>query len=97
MRALLFHAEKLGISFRSFANRPESIFVEDLNGKKEQTCDNCIVSFITIERGDNKKASEGITTEIKKMCDEVKEDKVVIIPFAHLSNNLCEPKKVSEY
>jgi hypothetical protein len=97
MRALLFHAEEYGVIFHSFANRPKGIFVEDVNKKEEQICGNCIVAFITIEKGDNKiKVSEGISKEIKKMCDEVKRDKAVIVPFAHLSNNLCEPKKSFE-
>ena len=97
MRALLFHAEEYGVSFHSFANRPKGIFKEDVNGKEEQSCNNCVVAFITIEKGDNKKkVSESIAKEIKKMCDEVKRDKAVVVPFAHLSNNLCEPKKSFE-
>src|SRR4030042_6497067 len=97
MKSLLFHAENYGVSFHSFANRPKDIFLEDLNGKEEQRCNNCIVAFITVEKGDNKKkVSEGIAKEIKKMCKEIKKNKVVVVPFAHLSNNLEEPKKSFE-
>ena len=97
MRSLLFHAEEYGVSFKSFANRPKDIFLEDVKGKEEQRCNDCIVAFITIEKGDNKKrVSEGIAKEIKKMCTEVKRNKAVVVPFAHLSNNLCEPKKSFE-
>ena len=34
--------------------------------------------------------------EIKKMCKEVKRNKVVIVPFAHLSNNLGNTKESLE-
>ena len=94
MKALLFHAEEYGAKFHSFSNRPKGIFCEEVGDKENQFCKNCVVVFITVEKGDSKaKVSRGIVKEIKKMCGEVKRDKVVVLPFAHLSNNLCEPKR----
>jgi threonyl-tRNA synthetase len=92
MRALLFHAKEYGVEFDSFANRPKGIIPEEVKGKEKQECKDCIVAFITIEQGDKDETSTGISEEICKMCMEVKRDRAVIVPFAHLSNNLGDPK-----
>jgi len=94
MRALLFNAGKFAVEFDSYANRPEDIVSEDVSGKEKQKCDECVVVFITVERGDNKtKVVGAIFREVEKMCLEVGREKVVIVPFAHLSNNLENHKK----
>lgn len=93
MRALLFNAKNYRVEFDSLANRPKDIVHEEVKGKEKQECLNCVVAFITVEKGDKEKiVVSGITKEIEKMCREVKRDKAVIVPFAHLSNNLAEPK-----
>ena len=94
MKALLFHASEYGVNFHSFANRPKDVFCEPIDGKKEQKCKNCVVAFVTVEKGDvARKVSDGISKEIVKMCGEIKRKSAAIVPFAHLSNNLEEPKK----
>ena len=92
MRALLFNAKEYGVKFVSLANKPEGIIPEEIKGKEEQECENCVVAFITIEQGDDEEKAKGMAKEIKKMCNEVKRDNAVIVPFAHLSNNLGDPK-----
>jgi len=91
MRALLFNAKEYGVKFDSLANKPEGIIPEEVKGKEEQECEDCVVAFITIEQEDNEEKAKGMAKEIEKMCNEVKRDKAVIVPFAHLSNNLGEP------
>ena len=94
MKALLFHAEEYGVNFHSLSNRPKGIFHEKVDGKEKQFCKDCVVAFVTVEKGDNfDRTSTGVAKEIKKMCDEVRHDSAVIVPFAHLSNKLCEPKR----
>jgi len=89
MRALLFNSKDYEVEFDSYANRPKGIIPEEVAGKEKQECHECIVAFITVERDDEKDiVVEGIVKEIEKMCDEVVREKVVIVPFAHLSNNL---------
>lgn len=97
MKALLLHAEEYGVSFHSFANRPKGVFLEDLNGNEEQTCTDCVVALISIEKGDEIKAVRKIVGEIEKMCNEIKRNKAVVVPFAHLSNNLGDPKKSFDF
>lgn len=93
MRSLLFHAREFRTEFDSFANRPRGIVHEKLDGKEKQECENCVVAFITVEKADDEKTVEGICKEILKMCKEIKRNKAVVAPFAHLSNDLAEPKK----
>jgi|SRR3989344_3692105 len=93
MRALLFNAKNYRVEFDSLANKPKNIVHEEVKGKEKQECQDCVVAFITIEKGDKEEVVvNGISHEIQKMCKEVKRNKAVIVPFAHLSNNLAEPK-----
>ncbi len=94
MRMLLFHAENYGARFDSFANRPSGIFLEGLDGKRTQFCRDCVVAFITVETKDEQKVVSSKAAEaIKKMCLEVGRKTAVVVPFAHLSNNIKEPKE----
>jgi threonyl-tRNA synthetase len=93
MRALLFHCKNYGTKIDRLANRPEDITPEEVN-EKEQTCKDCIVALITVEEGDKiKQVCSNLTKEIAKMSDEVGHKNIVILPFAHLSNNLAKAKE----
>ena len=92
MKALLFHCKEYGVKIERLANRPENIVPEKVE-EKEQTSENCIVALITIEKGDKiKQTCFRLTKEISKMSKEVGHNKIVILPFAHLSNNLASSK-----
>ncbi len=90
MRALLFHCKKYGVEISELATRPKDITPEEVK-EKRQNCKDCIVAFVTVEKHDDiKKTSSGLVKEIIKMCKEVGRDNVMIVPFAHLSNNLAD-------
>ncbi len=92
MRALLFHCQNYGVKIDRLANRPEEITAEEVK-EKEQNCKDCIVVLITIEKNDNlKKFCSHLVDEIAKMSQEVGHKNIVILPFAHLSNNLAKAK-----
>ncbi|MEK6918819.1 MAG: threonyl-tRNA synthetase editing domain-containing protein [Nanoarchaeota archaeon] len=93
MKSLIVNAKNFGVEFDSLANRPKEIFHEEVNGKEKQECTDCVVVFITVEEGDGIKAVDGIVSEIIKTCKDVNRNKAVIVPFAHLSNNLAKPKQ----
>lgn len=75
------------------SNRPEDITPEEIS-EKEQYCKDCIVALITVEKGDSVKTSFNLSEEIAKMCQEVGHRMVVLLPFAHLSNNLANTNEV---
>jgi len=93
MRALLFHCKNYKTKVETLANRPKDIEPEEVN-EKEQSCEDCVVALITVEKGDNiKKCCKGITEELTKMSQEVGHNNIVIVPFAHLSKKLADTTK----
>jgi len=74
------------------SNRPEDITPEEVQ-EKEQNCKDCVVVLVTLEKNDDiEKVSFELSKEVAKMCEEVGHKNVVILPFAHLSNNLANAK-----
>lgn len=92
MRSLLFHCKDYGIKITKMANRPKNIINETVC-EKEQKCNNCVVALITVEKNDNIKDSiPKLANEIIKMSEEINHKKDVLLPFAHLSNNLADAR-----
>ena len=90
MRALLFHCKNYGVKIDRMSDRPEDIAPEEVS-ENEQSCKDCIVALVTVEKNDDaQKTSSGLSEEVAKMCLEVGHKNVVILPFAHLSNNLAK-------
>jgi threonyl-tRNA synthetase len=90
MRALLLHCKQYGIKIGKMSNRPEDIAPEEVQ-EKEQNCKDCVVALITVEKNDDvEKSSAIISEEVSQMCQEVGHNNVVVLPFAHLSNNLAK-------
>ena len=93
MKSLMFHAKKYEVEITRLSNKPLGIKPEEIN-EKNQKVSNCILAFINIEKGDAlEKTSKKLSEEILKFVEEVKCKKVVICPFAHLSNNLANYKE----
>ena len=92
MRALLFHCHNYGVKIDGLANRPKDITPEEVK-EKEQSCKDCIVVLTTIEKEDKiEQFCSQLVDEITKMSKEVGHKNIVILPFAHLSNNLAKAK-----
>ena len=92
MRSLLFHCKNYKTKIESLAKRPRGISPEEVS-ENDQSCKDCIVALITVENQDNLKVtSSAVSVEILKMAQEVGRDIVILLPFAHLSNNLAKSK-----
>lgn len=93
MRALLFHCHNYKVRVDKLANRPEDITPEEIK-EKEQICKDCIVVLTTIEKEDKiEDFCSKLVNEISRMSKEVGHKNIVILPFAHLSNNLAKAKE----
>jgi threonyl-tRNA synthetase len=93
MKALLFHCKNYSVKVDRLANRPEDITPEEVN-EKEQHCKDCVVALITVEKQDDlDRVCPAVVSEIIKMSFEVGHGNVVVLPFAHLSNNLANAKE----
>lgn len=96
MKALIVHCKHYRTSFHSFATRPKNILPEPIKFSQQECCE-CVVALITVEVGDREKEhEEKMATEIEKTCEDVKKQQVVLIPFAHLSNNLAPSQEALE-
>lgn len=89
MRILLIHAERF-----SYRVREPAIEKPEENIKKEDSWNNVLVVFVTVERGDER--DESI---VEKACDDIIDalkrvgaGGVVIYPYAHLSSDLASPE-----
>ncbi|MEF8847311.1 MAG: threonyl-tRNA synthetase editing domain-containing protein [Candidatus Paceibacterota bacterium] len=93
MKALLLHCKNYKTKITELSSRPDDIEPESVKGE-EKDCQNCVVILLTVEKGDKESETvEELGKEIEKMAAEVEIDKVVILPFAHLSNNLADSDK----
>ncbi len=96
MKALFFHCKRYGVKVGKPSNRPKNIRPEKLK-KKSQSCKDCIVVFLTVEKDDDPSScSDALTLDLKKMVKEVGHKNIVLLPFAHLSSNLASSEKVIE-
>ncbi len=89
MRILCIHSDH--IDFEATKKAIKS--AEDIELKKESMKD-CLVVFSAVEKddeADQKGIVDRYVDEIKKVASQVKTNKVVLYPYAHLSSNLSKP------
>ncbi|MDD5418071.1 MAG: threonine--tRNA ligase [Candidatus Nanoarchaeia archaeon] len=89
MKILLIHADYIKYEAKKKAIKTAEE-VKDLSHELKD----CLVVFTAVEFNDEvnpKKASEQLVKQIKDVAQQVKSDKVVIYPYAHLSSNLSKP------
>jgi len=89
----MFHAKNYEIEIVRLANKPEGIKPENI-GEKKQKVKDAILVFICVEKEDSlEEISKSLSNEVLKFAEEVKVNRSIICPFAHLSNNLADYKK----
>jgi len=59
--------------------------------KKRYRFEDLLVLFVSIEEGDNQKVAEKLIDEVEDFMKKIKANKILIYPYAHLSNNLAKP------
>ncbi len=91
MRVLLLDVESIGYDLV----KPEASLYEDSDEKKVRI-DDSIVMMLSIEKDDDQSAADAALSDALKLIDQLKMDRLVIYPFAHLSSNLEEPKKAMD-
>lgn len=64
--------------------------------KKKYRFENILVLFTCVERDDNKDVVKDVIREIKEFTERLKINKILIYPFAHLSDKLAEAKSALE-
>jgi len=93
MKAVLYHCRNFQTVITGLSTRGNKITSEQIINRALQAT-NSVVAFITIEDQDNIEFTTTLLCdEIEKMCLDTKHLQVVIVPFAHLSNNLAKAKE----
>src|SRR5882672_5250087 len=91
MKALLVHCKNYRVKIGLLANRPTDVLPEPVT-ESEQTQTDCVVALVTVERGDTVAKAKLLSDDIKTMAGNVAREKIVILPFAHLSSSLADSK-----
>lgn len=92
MRILLIHSDEF--SYRVTQKTPIAEKLED-ESIKQGSSKECLVVFSAVEKGDEKNKSyiiDQTVAEIKKVAEQVRAKNIVVYPYAHLSQNLSDPK-----
>lgn len=59
--------------------------------KKKYRIEEVVVLFTAVEKGDNEATGKSAIDEIKKFLENLKANRILIYPYAHLSSNLAKP------
>ncbi len=59
--------------------------------KEERRLDDVVVLFTAVEEGDDESVSSRAIREVKAFLEQLKVNKILIYPYAHLSSNLAKP------
>ena len=84
MKILLIHSDYI-----EYEPKERTKFAEDCDVNRIRV-DECLVSFISVERGDSEVVDRAVE-EIEDVARKLNVDKIVVYPYAHLSSNLADP------
>ncbi len=95
MQILLIHSDYIEYETKKSTPVAEKIEDELKKGRMEEA----LTVFTAVEKGDEENidlAVEKTVHEIKKVTEQVKTNRVMLYPYAHLSSNLSSPKTAVE-
>ncbi len=96
MKLLLVHSDVIEYE----ATKPAGKFAEEIDDdQKTGRLEDALAVFIAVEKVDEASPEAAVSeaaTEIRKVADQVKTDRVMLYPYAHLSQNLSSPKAAKE-
>jgi len=88
MRILQLHS-----NFIVFKPVQKEIAIAEEAEQKENRIEEVVVLFIAIEEGDNTQIAQKAIDDIRAFLGKQKTNRILIYPFAHLSNNLSNPSE----
>lgn len=91
MKVLLIHSDfiEYKATKKALKSAPE-LAPEQMAGRMEE----CLCAFVSVEKADEAgvaSAAAKVAAEIVKVADQVKTKRVMLYPYAHLSNSLASP------
>jgi threonyl-tRNA synthetase len=95
MQLLLIHSDYIEYETKKQTSVAEKIDESLKSGRLEEA----LTAFMAVEKADETNPSETIektTAEIEKVATQVKADRIMLYPYAHLSSDLSSPKLAVE-
>jgi threonyl-tRNA synthetase len=89
MRLLLLHSDFIEYTPIS----KEINDAEDINSTDKVRIEDLVVTLVAVEKGDNDQVLNDAAGKIQEYLNNIKSNKVLIYPYAHLSSNLATPKE----
>ncbi|MBD3312384.1 threonine--tRNA ligase [archaeon] len=94
MKILAIHSDYI-----KFTPTKKALKSAEMVKKEESEMKDCLVVFTSVEKSDEgnvKGIIKKLVSEVKKQAEQVKADKVVLYPYAHLSDDLSKPSVAAE-
>jgi threonyl-tRNA synthetase len=91
MKILLLDVESIGWELI----KPEASVYEDSDEKSVSVKD-ALVMMLSVESDDDKDVAEKAVADVEKIMKQLKRSRLVIYPYAHLSNDLADPKSAMQ-
>ncbi len=88
MKVLLLHCDEF-----SYEIVKKEVEIAEEFKERKRILKDLVVAFVCVEERDSEEVVDSVSLEITKVCEEVGCDKLLIYPYAHLSNELASPKK----
>ena len=88
MRLLQLHS-----NYIVFTPVKKEISIAEEAAKKENRVEDVLVLFTAIEAGDNSATAKKAIDEVHAFLQNLKVNRILVYPFAHLSNNLSNPSE----
>ncbi len=88
MRILQLHSDF--IEYKLIKKEVEA--AEEFEGR-EQRIEEVVVLFTCVEEGDNEETARLAIDEVKHNLEDIKANRILIYPYAHLSNKLAKPNE----
>lgn len=86
MKVLLLDVERIGYELI----KPEASIYEDASEKRAMLED-AVAMMISIEKDDDEAVADKAVADVKKFMTQLKRTRLIVYPFAHLSNQLSDP------
>ncbi|AGK60923.1 threonyl-tRNA synthetase [Archaeoglobus sulfaticallidus PM70-1] len=88
MKLLLIHAD-----FMEYELKKETPVAEKIDeDEKRRKLEEVLVSFTSVEKGDNEEVVKKAVGNIIDVANKVKAERILVYPYAHLSSNLADAK-----
>jgi threonyl-tRNA synthetase len=87
MRILFIHSD-----FIEYRVKEKAVEAAEKFTKEWERVEDCLVSFISVERKDDENVARKAIDEIVDVAEKVNAKRLVIYPYAHLSSDLSDPE-----